>query len=104
MKAGPAAPVTAEKEAKETLDTFGSLIPFGDPAWYQGHHSPYYNETHAALREEVRAWIDEKVEANLDEWEKAKFVPPEIYKEMGTKGYLAGYVFSVTPAVARIAS
>jgi alkylation response protein AidB-like acyl-CoA dehydrogenase len=54
------------------------------------YHSPYYNETHAALRKEVREFIDEKVEANLNDWEKNKFVPPEIYKEMGTRGYLAG--------------
>lgn len=39
---------------------------------------------------EVRAWIDEKVEPHLNDWEKAKFVPQEIYKEMGTKGYLPG--------------
>jgi hypothetical protein len=36
--------------------------------------------------------MEEKVEPNLNDWEKAKFVPPEIYKEMGTRGYLAGYI------------
>lgn len=54
--------------------------------------SPYYNETHAALRQEVREWVEEKVEPYVNEWEKNKFVPTEIYKEMGTRGYLPGYV------------
>ncbi|KAA8913003.1 acyl-CoA dehydrogenase/oxidase [Sphaerosporella brunnea] len=90
VEAGPAAPVPAETELKESLEPFGDMIPFGDPAWYQGYHSPYYNETHAELRKEVRAFIEEKVEANVNDWEKNKFVPPEIYQEMGTRGYLAG--------------
>lgn len=31
---GPAAQESAE--SSEALDPYGSLIPFGDPAWYQG--------------------------------------------------------------------
>ncbi|CAG8950830.1 hypothetical protein HYFRA_00003047 [Hymenoscyphus fraxineus] len=74
----------------EALEPYGDLIPFADPSWYQGFHSPYFNETHAALREEVREWITEKVEPFVAEWDEAKKVPDEIYKEMGTRGYLAG--------------
>ncbi|TGZ76331.1 acyl-CoA dehydrogenase NM domain-like protein [Ascodesmis nigricans] len=81
---------TTSSQPKEALETFGDLIPYGDPNWYQGYVSPYYNETHAALRQEVREWMEEKVEPYLSEWEKAKFVPTEIYKEMGTRGYLPG--------------
>lgn len=58
------------------------------------YRSPYYNETHAALRQEVREWIDEKIEPNLNEWEETKNIPPAVYKEMGTKGFLPGYVQS----------
>jgi len=38
MQAGPVAPAPTSEvhEAKEALETFGDLIPFGDPAWYQG--------------------------------------------------------------------
>jgi hypothetical protein len=36
LKPGPAAAVAAETELKESLEPFGDLIPFGDPAWYQG--------------------------------------------------------------------
>ena len=56
------------------------------------YHSPYYNESHAALRDEVRQWVEEKCEPFISDWEKNKFVPPEIYKEMGTLGFLPGYV------------
>lgn len=90
LQAAPAAPAPAEETAKEALEAWGDLIPYGDPAWYQGYHSPYYSESHAALRQEIRAWVEEKIEPNLNEWEKAKFVPEEIYREMGTRGYLAG--------------
>lgn len=92
LQAGPAAPVPKEETVKEALEPWGDMIPYGDPAWYQGYHSPYYNESHAALRQEVRSWVEEKIEPHLNDWEKAKFVPEEIYREMGTRGYLPGYL------------
>ncbi|EGS22147.1 acyl-CoA dehydrogenase-like protein [Thermochaetoides thermophila DSM 1495] len=85
-----AAAAPAHGEEAEALDPFGSLIPFSDPSWYQGYHSPYYNETHAALRAEVREWIEKEIEPFVTEWDEKKQVPPEIYKEMGRRGYLAG--------------
>ncbi|KAL7273895.1 hypothetical protein RUND412_003225 [Rhizina undulata] len=83
-------PLNVDGAPKEALATYGSLVPFADPAWYQGYHSPYFTETHAALREEVRQWMEEKIEPNLNDWDKNKFVPPEIYQDMGKRGYLAG--------------
>lgn len=53
-------------------------------------HSPFFNETHAALRAEVREWVENEIEPNVTEWDEKKEVPPEIYKEMGRRGYLAG--------------
>ncbi|KAM5345695.1 hypothetical protein ACJ41O_011556 [Fusarium nematophilum] len=91
----PKAVAAAEKEAAsheeaEALEPFGDQIPFGDPAWYQNYHSPYFNESHAALRAEVREWIDNEVEPHVTDWDEAKEVPESIYKEMGRRGYLAG--------------
>lgn len=54
------------------------------------YHSPYYNESHAALRDEVRQWVDEKIQPFVTEWDEAKKVPDEIFKELGSRGYLAG--------------
>ncbi|CAK7270016.1 hypothetical protein SEPCBS119000_003868 [Sporothrix epigloea] len=81
---------TAEKHNVEPLEPFGGIIPYADPAWYQSYRSPYFNETHAALRAEVREWIETAIEPNVTEWDEAKLVPPEIYKELGRRGYLAG--------------
>ncbi|KUJ10845.1 putative acyl-CoA dehydrogenase [Mollisia scopiformis] len=88
-ESGAVVPVPAVEEF-ETLDPFGDLIPFADPSWYQGYHSPYFNETHAALREEVREWVSSEIEPFVGEWDEARKVPDEIYKQMGTRGYLAG--------------
>ncbi|KAL2262235.1 hypothetical protein VTK26DRAFT_2071 [Humicola hyalothermophila] len=89
-KPKPAAAAAAPQEEAEALEPFGQQIPFSDPSWYQGYHSPYFNETHAALRAEVREWIETEIEPHVAEWDEKKEVPPEIYKEMGRRGYLAG--------------
>ncbi|KIW98921.1 uncharacterized protein Z519_00584 [Cladophialophora bantiana CBS 173.52] len=93
-QAGPGtvapSPDPSAPEDTDALEPFGSLIPFGDPSWYQGYHSPYYNETHAALRAEVREWVENEIEPYVTEWDEGKKVPDEIYKQMGERGYLAG--------------
>ncbi|KAG4418751.1 hypothetical protein IFR04_008113 [Cadophora malorum] len=90
-ESGAVVPVPASDNVEvETLEPFGELIPFADPAWYQGFHSPYHNETHAALREEIREWVTNEIEPHVGDWDEAKKVPDEIYKAMGTRGYLAG--------------
>ncbi|KAL1884166.1 hypothetical protein VTK73DRAFT_6835 [Phialemonium thermophilum] len=88
-KQAPAAKSTRSSES-EALEPFGQLIPFADPSWYQSYHSPYFNETHAALRAEIREWIETEIEPHVTEWDEKKQVPPEVYKEMGRRGYLAG--------------
>lgn len=67
---------------------YGDLIPYADPNWYQGYHTPYYNETHAAVRDETRQWIEDEIEANVDDWEEAGEVPPSVYKDMAQRGFL----------------
>jgi len=85
-----AKPGADAKEAAEALDPFGDLVPYADPSWYQSHHSPYFNQTHADLRAEVRQWVDEEIMPNVTEWDEAKKVPETIYKQMAERGYLAG--------------
>ena len=87
---GSVEPTGQPIQQSEALDTFGSLIPYGDPNWYQSYHSPYYNETHAAIRQEVREWVEAEIEPFVNEWEEKKQVPQAIYKQMGEKGYLGG--------------
>jgi len=64
----------------------------------QQYHSPYFNETHAALRAEVREWVTNEIEPFVGEWDEARRVPEEIYKKMGTRGYLAGLMGMHYPA------
>ncbi len=45
--------------------------------------------THSGTRAEVRSWVDSEIEPYVTEWDERE-VPPEIYKEMGRRGYLAG--------------
>lgn len=83
-------PGPAAEEEAETMDSYGDMIPYADPSWYQSYHTPYFNQSHAALRDEVRQWMEEEVMPNVTEWDEAKKVPDSIYKAMGERGYLAG--------------
>jgi alkylation response protein AidB-like acyl-CoA dehydrogenase len=74
----------------DALDPFGDLVPYADPNWYQTYHSPYFGQTHADLREEVREWVESEIMPNVTEWDEAKKIPDEIYRQMGTRGYLSG--------------
>ncbi|KAI9713699.1 MAG: hypothetical protein M1828_001388 [Chrysothrix sp. TS-e1954] len=87
---GPAAVEEPLKPVSEALDSYGDLIPFADPSWYQTYHSPYFNQTHADLRAEVRQWMEAEVMPNINEWEEAKRIPEHIYQTIGQKGWLAG--------------
>ncbi|KAF5115037.1 hypothetical protein DV454_002577 [Geotrichum candidum] len=71
-------------------EAFGDLIPYADPSWYQGYHSPYYNETHVALRQEIREWVEEYVTPNIEDWEEEGKIDPAIYKQAGELGILTG--------------
>lgn len=53
-------------------------------------YSPYHNQSHADLRAEIREWVETDIMPFVGEWDEARKVPDEIYKAMGTKGYLAG--------------
>nr|POE77786.1 acyl-coa dehydrogenase apdg [Quercus suber] len=86
------APGPAAEEEAEAMESFGDLVPYADPSWYQGYHTPYFNETHAALRDEVRQWMEDEIIPNVTEWDEAKKVPDSVYKSMGEKGYLGGLI------------
>ena len=89
--AGPAAPSPGPAATQsEALESFGDLVPYADPSWYQTYHSPYFNQSHADLRAEVREWVESDIIPNVNEWEAANMVPETIYKAMGQRGYLAG--------------
>lgn len=73
-----------------SFESFGDLIPYADPNWYQGYHSTYYKESHVAFRKEVREWVEDAIIPNVDDWEEAGAIDPSLFKEAGERGYLAG--------------
>lgn len=88
--------VLTPKDPDEPFESFGDMIPYADPTWYQTWHSPHYNETHEALRNEVRAFCAEFIDPFLDDWEEAREIPSSLYLEVAKRGYLAGIMGSDT--------
>lgn len=72
---------------------FGDQIPNGDPSWYQGLDSPYYNASHRAWRAKLRAFIDDEVIPNVSAWEKSGDYPQSVVD----KAYAAGIYGALWP-------
>ena len=56
-------------------------IPFGDPAWYRGHNSPYYRETHHAWRAKIRAFCEAEIMPYCKEWDDEKKLPDDLLRK-----------------------
>ena len=70
-------------------NSFGDLIPFGDPLWYQRLQSPYYKNTHIQFRNRIRQFVDTEILPNLNEWKENSQPPRDLYLKMGAQGFLA---------------
>lgn len=71
-------------------DSFGDLVPYGDPAWYQRFKSPYYTDSHRSWRRDLRAFFETEVFPTIPAWEKSGKGPaPAVYRAMGARGLLA---------------
>jgi len=69
--------------------TFGDLIPFGDPLWYQRFNSPYYKETHIQWRAKVRDFVENEIMPTLDSWKDKPVPPKDLLLKLGEAGILA---------------
>merc|ERR1711985_181311 len=73
-------------------EKFGNPIPFTEPYWYQGYHSPYYHDGHKALRAKVRKFVEEEIKPNIDRWiENGEPYPKELHErayQLGIGGLL----------------
>jgi alkylation response protein AidB-like acyl-CoA dehydrogenase/predicted heme/steroid binding protein len=76
---------------------FGDLVPFGDPQWYQGWSSPYYNESHVKFRHAVRQIVDNDVIPNVHMWDEAKKLPKSFLQKAARAGILPIAVGSPWP-------
>jgi alkylation response protein AidB-like acyl-CoA dehydrogenase len=66
---------------------FGEQIPFCEPHWYQGGHTPYYKEEHIRFRALVRKFVEEELKPNVDEWIAKGGYP---YKTLHRRAYELG--------------
>ncbi|KAJ3157271.1 hypothetical protein HDU89_002683 [Geranomyces variabilis] len=101
-KESSAAPAS-KKQGSEPLagleegESFGEMVPFGDPNWYQDMASPYYKASHRRLRAEVRKWVEEHVMPYCHEWDEAKKIPRELFVKAADFGILGGVCGSPWP-------
>lgn len=92
----PKKPVKREEEESETStleglsqgDTFGELVPYGDPYWYQDWYSPYYNESHRKLRAVTRAFVEKNIMPFCFEWDENKKIPSHVFVDAAKAGIL----------------
>eukprot|EP00026_Physarum_polycephalum_P008624 Phypoly_transcript_08717.p1 GENE.Phypoly_transcript_08717~~Phypoly_transcript_08717.p1 ORF type:complete len:436 (+),score=55.67 Phypoly_transcript_08717:27-1310(+) len=77
-------------EEVPTLETFGAKIPYGDPTWYQGWSSHYFNDSHVKFRAAVREFVDKEIIPYCHDWEEQKKIPDGLRE----KAYQAGLLSS----------
>jgi len=76
-------------------DTYGELVPFGDPSWYQGWRSPYYTDSHKKFRKAIREFMDAEVTPNIGKWLEAEDIPKEVITKMAKIGFLQSCIKGV---------
>jgi len=84
--------------SKVNMELFGDTNPFGDPCWYQGFNSPYYNDSHKAWRALCRKFVEENVNGNCHEWDEAKEIPNTVLQKFAETGVLGCMVGHPWPA------
>ncbi len=64
-------------------------MPYADPSYLQGWHSPYFNDSHANLRKAVRAFVLKEIAPYFEEWEVLGIIPAPVIKKCGEQGLFA---------------
>jgi alkylation response protein AidB-like acyl-CoA dehydrogenase len=82
-------------EKKNCHEEFGFTdVPFGEPSWYFGNPSPYYNKNHVAWRNKVRTFIQREIRPYAHKWDEAHDFPVQ---ELRKKAYNAGVLCPYAP-------
>jgi len=80
------------KVTKISSSSFGELVPYGDPNWYQDWASPYYNESHRRFRTAIREFVEKNITPFCHQWDEQKSIPKELWKKCFEAGWMPGVV------------
>ncbi|KAL8281029.1 hypothetical protein RQP46_006708 [Phenoliferia psychrophenolica] len=75
------------------MEPFGSPVPFAEPAWYTGLHSPYWSQKHVQLRAYLRKHYNDNILPHAGEWEAAGVVPDAVWQQHAALGFAAAAIF-----------
>jgi len=78
------------KKLKPT-EKFGEQIPFCEPYWYQGYHSPHFHDGHRAFRNKVREFVEKELIPYRDEWIKTGY-PVSLHEKIYQAG-ISGIIY-----------
>lgn len=77
--------------------SFGELVPFGDPNWYQDWSSPFYNDSHRRWRASIREFVDKEITPFCHEWDEKKAIPRELWAKCYEAGWLPAVIGAPWP-------
>lgn len=104
LKVGTTQHVESKESSRPSSDskkrTFGDVIPYGDPNWYQGWKSPYYNKSHTEWRARVRKFVDTEITPYCHDWDNSTeySLPKDLYVKFADAGLLPGVVGAPWPS------
>ncbi|KAJ3339248.1 hypothetical protein HDU93_008456 [Gonapodya sp. JEL0774] len=108
MITGPATVAQSEEEEDDGPQSplhigksFGDMVPFADPMWYQDYWSPYYNDSHRKVRAATRTFVEKELMPYVHEWDEAKKIPKEVYLKCAQAGLLGACAGAPWPEEAR---
>eukprot|EP00357_Protocruzia_adherens_P027854 CAMPEP_0115034560 /NCGR_PEP_ID=MMETSP0216-20121206/40736_1 /TAXON_ID=223996 /ORGANISM="Protocruzia adherens, Strain Boccale" /LENGTH=372 /DNA_ID=CAMNT_0002413493 /DNA_START=249 /DNA_END=1364 /DNA_ORIENTATION=- len=67
-------------------ETFGENVPYGDPNWYQGWRSPYYNDSHKKYRAAIREYLEAELAPNVSRWVEDCKIPLDVMRGLAKQG------------------
>eukprot|EP01113_Clastostelium_recurvatum_P024127 TRINITY_DN287_c0_g1_i1.p1 TRINITY_DN287_c0_g1~~TRINITY_DN287_c0_g1_i1.p1 ORF type:complete len:1181 (-),score=481.34 TRINITY_DN287_c0_g1_i1:55-3597(-) len=100
-ESAPAPAAAAADDASTEDDTspqFGNQVPYGDPNWYQGWNTLYYNDSHRRFRAAVRQFVEKEIMPFVHEWDEKKAIPKEVWGKCYKAGWLPGVIGAPWPA------
>ncbi|KAI9699122.1 MAG: hypothetical protein M1836_003311 [Candelina mexicana] len=65
-----------------------TAIPFSEPPWLRGLPSPYYTASHRAWQKRCRAFLEENLINHALDWERAEFVPENVFRKFADANML----------------